>query len=100
MDSARVLTVTGPGGAGKSPVTMQVASDLLDAFNDGVWLWLLAVVRVAERVGEPIRLASASRTVDPFSPMVVRRCVWKTPSAARTPAASSRTIVVSMEAKG
>src|SRR5215210_1923492 len=34
---ARVVTVTGPGGAGKTRVAIQSAAEAADAFPDGVW---------------------------------------------------------------
>ena len=36
-DGARITTLTGPGGTGKTRLSLQVASDLLDSFPDGVW---------------------------------------------------------------
>ena len=41
----RLLTVTGPGGAGKTRLVLQAAADLLDDFADGVFLVSLAEVR-------------------------------------------------------
>lgn len=38
FDSARVVTVTGPGGTGKSRLAMRVALDLLGHYPDGVWV--------------------------------------------------------------
>jgi len=43
-DGPRLITLTGPGGTGKTRLSLQVASDLLDIFSDGVWLVELAPV--------------------------------------------------------
>jgi class 3 adenylate cyclase len=38
----RLITITGPGGTGKTRLALQTAADLLDAFPAGVWLVELA----------------------------------------------------------
>ena len=40
--TSRLTTLTGPGGTGKTRLSLQVAADLLDSFSDGVWFVELA----------------------------------------------------------
>jgi predicted ATPase/class 3 adenylate cyclase len=42
LASARLLTLIGPGGTGKTRLSLQLAADLLPTFPDGVWLAELA----------------------------------------------------------
>jgi DNA-binding SARP family transcriptional activator len=56
LDQARLVTLTGPGGTGKTRLAVEFAASTLDRFPDGVWLADLAGVTgpglVAEQVME------------------------------------------------
>jgi predicted ATPase/class 3 adenylate cyclase len=44
LNQHRLVTLTGPGGTGKTRLSLQAAADFLDRFEDGVWLVELAPV--------------------------------------------------------
>lgn len=48
--SRRLVTLTGPGGSGKTRLSLKVASDLLTEFRDGVWLVELASIASPELI--------------------------------------------------
>lgn len=50
FDKARLVTLTGSGGSGKTRLSLQVAADLLDGSGDGVWFVDLASLRDASLV--------------------------------------------------
>ncbi len=64
-DGARLVTVTGPGGAGKTRLALEAAAELTEHFSDGVFWAPLASVREAglavpaieERIGAKTPLA-------------------------------------------
>ena len=49
-DGTRLVTVTGPGGIGKTRFALEVAAEAIDDFPDGVWWVGLAPVRDAKLV--------------------------------------------------
>ncbi len=73
IQQSRLLTLTGPGGSGKSRLALEAASLVLDAYEDGVWRIELAPVRdpdavpatVSDAFGEP-----ASHATDPTESLV------------------------------
>lgn len=57
LNTSRLVTLTGPGGCGKTRLALQVAADLLDGSGGGVWFVDLAPLRDERFVEE--RVASA-----------------------------------------
>ena len=51
---SRLVTITGPGGIGKTRLALQVAADALDRTGDGVWLAELAPVADPELVARTV----------------------------------------------
>lgn len=47
LSVSRLVTLAGPGGAGKTRLSLQVAADLADDFTDGVWF--VQLERVTDR---------------------------------------------------
>jgi predicted ATPase/class 3 adenylate cyclase len=54
MAATRLLTLTGPGGTGKTRLAMQLASEMRDQFSDGVFLVPLDAVRDPDLVPSAI----------------------------------------------
>ncbi len=54
LEGARMVTLTGSGGTGKSRLSLQVAYDLLAAYPGGVWLVELAPVSDEARVPQAV----------------------------------------------
>ena len=53
-DGARLITITGPGGVGKTRFALSAASEASDRFPDGVWFVDLSPVRDPALVGPTI----------------------------------------------
>jgi predicted ATPase/class 3 adenylate cyclase len=50
LDLHRIVTLTGPGGAGKTRLALQAAAESVEQFGDGVWFVSLAAVPDAQLI--------------------------------------------------
>jgi predicted ATPase/DNA-binding SARP family transcriptional activator len=57
LAQARLATLTGPGGCGKTRLAIQVAGDLVDSFRDGVWWVDFAPLTGASLVSQAVAKA-------------------------------------------
>ncbi len=57
LSSARLVSVVGPGGVGKTRLAVRIAADLARGFRDGAWLVELADVRDAALVANSVMAA-------------------------------------------
>lgn len=60
MEESRLVTLTGPGGIGKTRLAMEAAARVRRAFADGVWPVELASVEDGREVAPTVMLALAS----------------------------------------
>src|SRR5437764_6363581 len=65
----RLLTLTGPGGVGKSRLALEVARQAATEFLDGVYFVPLASVRDANRVAATIAQILGLRELGAASPL-------------------------------
>jgi class 3 adenylate cyclase len=71
VDRTHMITLTGPGGTGKTRLSLQIAGEMLDRFVDGVWFVDLAPLTDATLV--PQAVAAALRILEqPGRPMSVQ----------------------------
>ena len=63
-DSARLITLTGPGGTGKTRLAVQAAAELVDGFGGGVFFVPLAGVQQAELVPSTITSVVGLHSLD------------------------------------
>ncbi|HEV3096440.1 MAG TPA: adenylate/guanylate cyclase domain-containing protein [Candidatus Dormibacteraeota bacterium] len=66
---SRLLTLTGPGGTGKTRLSLEIAADLLDQFSDGVYFVPLSAVHDPELVASAIAQALAISTTGSRRPI-------------------------------
>ena len=54
LEEHRLVTLVGSGGVGKTRISLQVAAEVLDRFNDGVWFVELAPLTDPQLIAENI----------------------------------------------
>ena len=54
LEGARLLTLTGPGGIGKTRMSLQLAAEVTESFPDGVWFVELAAIADARLVPQAV----------------------------------------------
>jgi predicted ATPase/DNA-binding CsgD family transcriptional regulator len=65
----RMVTLTGPGGCGKTRLALRVASDFLESFPDGAWWVGMASERDPELVGAAIAETLGVRPLPGLTPL-------------------------------
>lgn len=83
VSTARLITLTGAGGCGKTRLAIQVANQIRDTFEDGVWLIDFVPLHESELV--PQHLAQCcflclgqspdTRDIEPFVGTVTAQCL-------------------------
>jgi len=88
LSASRLVTLTGPGGCGKTRLALQVAAELVAGYPDGVWLIELApvsdpalvpqkvasILGVREELGQPLATALANHLREKSSLLVLDNC--------------------------
>jgi len=67
LGGGRLVTITGPGGAGKTRLAGEVAKQVAGRFADGVWLAELAAVRDPGQVAAAVAAALGIRELPPVA---------------------------------
>ncbi|HKP53638.1 MAG TPA: tetratricopeptide repeat protein [Chloroflexia bacterium] len=69
LASARLVTLTGVGGSGKTRLALELAADLLGSYSDGIWLVELAAVTHPELLPQAIAAALGVKE-EPGEPLI------------------------------
>jgi predicted ATPase len=71
---ARLVTLTGVGGVGKTRLALQVAAELVSEFRDGAWLCELASAADADAL---VQVAAAALNVQPHATLSLEERIWE-----------------------
>ena len=74
VERVRVVTLTGPGGTGKTRFSVAVASEVTDAFADGTWFVDLSAVREPKTRPADDRRDARRPGRSPRAPSATGRC--------------------------
>ena len=89
LEQSRLVTLTGPGGTGKTRLSIQVAAEISDRFRDGVGWVPLAAISDPDLVASEIATAVGARVGDnrPSSASSTRcgnaTCCWSSTTSSR-----------------
>jgi predicted ATPase/DNA-binding SARP family transcriptional activator len=95
LGSNRLVTLTGPGGVGKTRLALETATQLLDSFSDGVWVVELAaldppsdtalsVVKVVDALTATLNIRDDTTATGPRSKTSPEETIERLASALRT----------------
>ena len=77
LATARLVSLVGPGGVGKTRLALRAAADLSRGFGDGAWLVELAEVRDAGLVPNAVLAAVDLRDQAGVEPLQILRSFWR-----------------------
>jgi predicted ATPase/DNA-binding CsgD family transcriptional regulator len=77
LATARLVSLVGPGGVGKTRLALRAAADLSRGYGDGAWLVELAEVRDAALVPSAVLAAVDLRDQAGVEPLQILRSFWR-----------------------
>ena len=85
LSAARLVTLVGPGGVGKTRLAIRAASDLARGVPDGAWLVQLAELRDAALIGNAVLAALDLRDQGAAEPVALLRSYLRDKATAAGP---------------